>query len=256
MEFGDLPQGDQDDSSLITSGKPIIEFFDHLSLAPQLSERDVSLINSSKTAIDKAEPGVLSPEIQEKTKQLLHHLLNELSPNKVSTAQWILDNLQKGDLGEMYNEIYKACTFMKTNKAGRPSGSPSASNTPESGSQRNMQTVGRSSKFSSEVKSVSICRVTGASGALVQSCHILAFSARNQGDRIESYQKLIKAMFGPEALTKLLANVMNDMRPSNHNINRLDNGIPLSPSVHAAWDSTLFYLKVKWETYNQNNGEV
>jgi hypothetical protein len=41
-----------------------------------------------------------------------------------------------------------------------------------------------------------------------------------------------------------------------HNINRLDNGIPMTPSCYRAWDTMAFVLVVDWSTYNPDTGEV
>jgi hypothetical protein len=119
------------------------------------------------------------------------------------------------------------------------------------------KSVGRSTKFSSEVKSGGICQVTGAPSTELVSSHILPFSSR-QGDNLKTkqYLELVVALFGPDALRRLLENVLNGDRDGVRNINRLDNGIAMELKPHAMWDAMDFFIEVLWDTYNQSTKEV
>ena len=62
------------------------------------SPAQFNLIASAKDAIDNAERHVLTPEIHIKFQLLLHHILDELSSSKVSTAAWILEELPRANV--------------------------------------------------------------------------------------------------------------------------------------------------------------
>jgi hypothetical protein len=117
------------------------------------------------------------------------------------------------------------------------------------------KSVGRSSKFSAIIKAITICQVSGNPLGTVVASHILSFSAR-QGDKLQQYYELIKALFGADALQVLLVNVLNGDRDAARNINRLDNGIATQPTVHHAWDDMKFNLEVLWDTYDESTKEV
>jgi len=118
------------------------------------------------------------------------------------------------------------------------------------------ESVGRSSKFSALVKGGGICRVTGTPFPFLVSAHILPFSSRKgDNEKVKRYLELIRALFGPDALQRLVENVLNGGN-GERNINRLDNGIPLQSMAHDMWDSMKFFLEVDWNTYNPSTKEV
>ena len=116
--------------------------------------------------------------------------------------------------------------------------------------------TGCSSKFSALVKGGGICRVTGTPFPFLVSAHILPFSSRKgDNEKVKHYLELIRALFGPDALQWLVENVLNGGK-GERNINRLDNGIPLQPTVYNMRDSMKFFLEVDWNTYNPSTKEV
>jgi hypothetical protein len=66
---------------------------------------------------------------------------------------------------------------------------------------------------------------------------------------VQNYLELIKAMFGTDALQVLLGNVLNGNKDMARNINRLDNGVAMQPTVHESWDSIDY-------SYNESTKEV
>jgi len=119
------------------------------------------------------------------------------------------------------------------------------------------ETLGHSSKFSKCVKSSGICQVTGGPTTLLASSHILPFSShKRDNQKVNQYLELIRALFGPDALQRLVENVLNGGKEGERNINRLDNGIALQNQVHKGWDSMKFFLEVCWDTYNPSTNEV
>ena len=118
------------------------------------------------------------------------------------------------------------------------------------------KSVGRDSNFSALVKGGGICQVTGAPSSVLVSAHILPFSSRKgDNEKVKRYLELIRALFGPDALQWLVENVLNGGKGERYII-RLDNGIPLQPTVHNMWDSMKFFLEVDWNTYNPSTKEV
>ena len=65
---------------------------------------------------------------------------------------------------------------------------------------------------------------------------------------VQNYLELIKAMFGTDAC-KTPSNVLNGNKDMARNINRLDNGVAMQPTVHESWDSIDY-------SYNESTKEV
>ncbi|KAH0555690.1 hypothetical protein GP486_006367, partial [Trichoglossum hirsutum] len=216
-----------------------------------LEQAEVELITQAKAVINAVDHDTLTPERLLILQQCLHRML-ELSPHPSSTATWIADKLPRDGAGRMYNDIYQACTFAKSSGVGRPSNGNVATSEPASIS---VGTPRRSTTFSSKVKSTGRCGVSGLVTDDLQSCHIISFSSGGENQKVDAYRDLVKAMFGHEAFEVLLTNVMNGGKDTNRNINRPDNGIPLTPSCHTKWDSMRFYLSVDWSTYNEETKE-
>ncbi|KAI9772379.1 MAG: hypothetical protein M1839_002458, partial [Geoglossum umbratile] len=225
--------------------------YDSLVLTPT----DIAIVSSAKELINNADRGVLTPNTFSKFQQCIYGLL-DISPNPASTAAWVIDKLPQTGLAQLFNNIYQACSFIKSSGAGCPAeGSDNSDGiTPAdirgSAVPARVEQVGRSTYFSDSVKSIGLCRITGDTTSPIHSCHIISFSSQGQGEKIRLYQDLIKALFGQSAWEALLTNVMNGSKDRNRNINQLDNGIPLSPSAHSAWDSMRFTLTLDWSSYN------
>ncbi|KAI9774113.1 MAG: hypothetical protein M1840_005206 [Geoglossum simile] len=233
---------------------------------------DVSLVAKAKQVILAAPHGNLTPETHTKFRHAILGVL-ELSPNPNSAADWIVRRLTPHASGEeelllakLHADIYAACQFVRSSGAGRPprgSPSPSGAVTPvplegdPAAVTSPVHTAGRSSNFSALVKSAGLCRITGDNTSPVDSCHIIAFSTSNTSNpRLATYTDLVRAMFGEEAWLALLTNVMDGSSDQGgRNINRLDNGIPMTPSCHRSWDTMAFVLVVDWSTYNNETKE-
>ncbi|KAI9779961.1 MAG: hypothetical protein M1839_007117 [Geoglossum umbratile] len=227
---------------------------------PVLTPADIEIVGSAKELVNNADRGVLTPETFSKFQQCIYGIL-DISPNPASTAAWVIDKLPQIGLAQLFNNIYQACSFVKSSGAGRPAkgsgnnGGTTPADIRGSADPARVKQVGRSTYFSDSVKSIGFCRITGDTTAPIHSCHIIAFSSQGQGEKIQLYQDLIKALFGQSAWEALLTNVMNGSKDRNRNINRLDNGIPLSPSAHSAWDSMRFTLTPDWSSYNSQTKE-
>jgi hypothetical protein len=216
---------------------------------------DLTLIASANRVISTAPCGNLTPDTHLRFQQSILRVL-EQSPNPGTTAAWIIrkmalyDDGGGGELAKLYNDIYQACRFAKSSGTGRPlKGSPNVSG---------VATPVEGGNFSSLVKSIGLCRITGDTTSAIDSCHILAFSTSNASNtKLASYIELIRAMFGDAAWSALLTNVIDGTRDQGgRNINRLDNGIPMISSCHRAWDGMAFVLVVDWSTYSSETKEV
>ena len=86
---------------------------------PVLTLIDIEIVGSAKGLINNADRGVLTPETFSKSQQCIYSLL-DISPNSASTAAWIIDKLPWVGLAQMFNNIYQACSFVKSSGAGRP----------------------------------------------------------------------------------------------------------------------------------------
>ncbi|KAI9778440.1 MAG: hypothetical protein M1839_008086 [Geoglossum umbratile] len=199
---------------------------------------DISRVAGARQAILGAPRGNLTPETHDKFQLSILGVL-ELSPNPGATADWIIKKLTPDSggpeelLAKLYADIYSACRAAKSSGAGRPpKGSGVATPEPSTPTE-------------------------GDDTSEIDSCHIIAFSTHNApNSRLETYIDLVKAMFGEAAWLALLRNVVGG--PSDcgrHNINRLDNGISMTPSCHRAWDTMAFVLAVDWSTYDSGTGE-
>jgi hypothetical protein len=112
--------------------------------------------------------------------------------------------------------------------------------------------------FATKFPTKKTVRITGDDTSAIDSCHIVAFSMSNTTNpRLANYIDLVRAMFGEAAWLALLTNVVDGSSDQGgRNINRLDNGIPMTPSCHRAWDTMAFVLVVDWSTYNSETKEV
>ena len=224
------------------------------------SEED-DIIKSAKKAIDTANREALTPETYTKYQNQLKELI-DTSPNKVTTASYLLKHISEKGFTKTYLDLRDGCVVVKTGGRGRGRNKRTRETVREDSngsldSQGNKKSVGRSTKFSLEVKSGGICQVTGAPSTQLVSSHILPFSSR-QGDNLKTkqYLELVEALFGPDALRRLLENVLNGDEDGTSNINRLDNGIAMMLTPHAMWDAMKFFIEVLWDTYNQSTKEV
>jgi len=216
------------------------------------SEED-DAIKSAKKAIDTANREALTPETYTKYQNQLKELI-DTSPNKVTTASYLLKHISEKGFTKTYLDLRDGCVVVKTGGRGRNKRTTETVGNQDS---TGIKSVGRSTKFSSEVKSGGICQVTGAPSTVLVSSHILPFSSR-QGDNLKTkqYLELVEALFGPDALQRLLQNVLNGEKNRATNINRLDNGIAMQAQVHGMWDNMNFFIKVLWDTYNPSTKEV
>jgi hypothetical protein len=214
-------------------------------------ENDV--IESAKRAIATAKADI-SPEACAKYQNQLNDFI-DMSPNKVARACYLLQHINKDGLMETYLNLYNGCVIVKT--SGRRHGHNRQTGNESQTSSDKIKSAGRSTKFSTSIKSNGICQVTGSRRGSLVSSHILPFSAR-QGDspKIQRYLELVEALFGPDALQMLLINVLNGDKDTSRSVNRLDNGIAMQEHVHARWDAMVFSLEVLWDTYNPSTKEV
>ena len=220
------------------------------------SEED-DVITSAKKAIDTANRETLSPETYTKYQNQLKELI-DMSPNKVTTASYLLKHISEKGFAKTYLDLREGCV-VKTGGRGRNKRTGETMGEDSNGSQdsKGNKTVGRSTKFSLAVKSGGICQVTGAPTTKLTSSHILPFSSR-QADNLKTkqYLELVEALFGPDALERLRKNVLNGDKDGVRNINRLDNGIAMMSMAHDMWDAMDFFIEVLWDTYNQSTKEV
>ena len=221
------------------------------------SEED-DAIKSAKKAIDTANREALTPETYTKYQNQLKELI-DTSPNKVTTASYLLKHISEKGFTKTYLDLRDGCVVVKTGGRGRNKRTRETVGKDNNGSQvsKGKKSVGRSTKFSSAVKSGGICHVTGAPTTKLTSSHILPFSSR-QGDNLKTkqYLELVEALFGPDALRRLLENVLNGDKDGVRNINRLDNGVAMMLTPHEMWDAMDFFIEVLWDTYNQSTKEV
>jgi hypothetical protein len=221
------------------------------------SEED-DAIQSAKNAIDTADRETLTPEIYAKYQNQLKELI-DMSPNKVTTASYLLKHISEKGFTKTYLDLRDGCVVVKTGGCERNKRTRETVGTDSNGNQdsKGNKSVGRSTKFSSEVKSRRICQVTGALTTRLVSSHILPFSSR-QGDNLKTkqYLELMEVLFGPDALRRLLENVLNGDKDDARNINRLDNGIAMMQTPHGMWDDMDFFIEVLWDTYNKSTKEV
>jgi hypothetical protein len=226
--------------------------------SPQpLTTADLNTIERAKIAIGGAPLGDLTPESLQKLQRCMLGML-DISSNRLSTATWILEKLTL-NTAQIFLDILQACQYAKSSGADRPvEVNLSEGATPVEASSRDprIATLSQDGNFSITVKSVGFCRVSGEQNRHLQSSHVIPFSSEGDSRKIDCYCDLVKAMFGREAFEVLVANVMNGEPNTDRNVNRLDNGIPLSPGCHESWDTMDFYLSVDWSSYNDRTGEV
>jgi hypothetical protein len=236
-----------------------LEYFQPQNLFRTSSEED-DVIESVKKAINTANREALAPETYIKYQNQLKELI-DISPNKVMTASYLLKHISEKGFTKTYLDLRDGCVVVKTGGRRRNKRTREMVGEDSNGSQdsKGNKSVGRSTKFSSKVKSGGICQVTGASSTSTElvSSHILPFSSR-QGDNLKTkqYLGLVEALFGPDALRRLLENVLNGDKDGARNINRLDNGVAMELKPHAMWDGMSFFIEVLWDTYNQSTKEV
>jgi hypothetical protein len=221
------------------------------------SEED-DAIKSAKKAIDTANREALTPETYTKYQNQLKELI-DTSPNKVTTASYLLKHISEKGFTKTYLDLRDGCVVVKTGGRRRNKRTRETVAKDNNGSQdsKGKKSVGRSTRFSLEVKSGGICQVTGAPTTKLTSLYILPFSSR-QGDNLKTkqYLELVEALFGPDALGRLLENVLNGDKDGARNINRLDNGVAMMSIPHEMWDAMEFFIEVLWDTYNQSTKEV
>jgi hypothetical protein len=238
-----VKMGDQD------SQDPL-EFFHPKFLFQTPSEADEEIIESAKEAITAANPEALTPETHAKYQDRLRKII-DTSPNKVTTASYLLEHIREKGFTETYLTLRNGCEVVKTSGRGR---NKRTKDEMEDGAKA--KSKGRSTRFSLLIKSGGICQVTGARSKFLNSSHILPFSACNDNPKTKQYLDLVKALFGPDALQRLLENVLNGDKDTARNNHRLDNGIAMQVQAHDMWDGMSFYLEVLWDTYNSSTKEV
>src|SRR2546423_13122000 len=202
-----------------------LEYFHPQNLFRTSSEED-DVIESAKKAINTANQEALTPETYTKYQSQLKEII-DTSPNKVATASYLLERIREKGFTETYLTLLNGCVVVKNGGRGRNKRTREIVGEDSNGSQdsKGNKSVGRSTKFSSYVKSGGICQITGAPSEELTSSHILPFSSRKGGDpKTKQYLELVKALFGPDAL---LDNVLNGNEDGARNINRLDNGIAM-----------------------------
>ena len=234
-----------------------LEYFQPQTLLSSSSEED-DAIKSAKKAIDTANREALTPETYTKYQNQLKEFI-DTSPNKVTTASYLLKHISEKGFTKTYLDLRDGCVVVKTGGRGRNKRTRETVGKDSNRSQgsKGKKSVGRSTKFSLAVKSGGICQVTGAPTTKLHSSHILPFSSR-QGDNLKTkqYLELVEALFGPDALRRLLENVLNGDKDGARNINRLDNGVAMMLTPHEMWDAMDFFIEVLWDTYNQSTKEV
>ena len=221
--------------------KDSLECFHPQNFFRKTSSEEDNVIESAKEAINTANKECLTPEIYAKYQNQLRKII-DMSPNKIATASYLLELISERGFTKTYLTLLNGCEVVKT--CDRGSNKRTREEIEEDGNAGN-KTVGLSSKFSLRVKSGGICQVTGGSSTRLVSSHILPFSSR-KGDnqKVKQYLELIKALFGPDALQRLVENVLNGGKDGERNINRLDNGIALQSTAHGMWDSMKYFLEV------------
>jgi HNH endonuclease len=232
-----------------------LEYFHSQNFFGTLSSQENDFIESAKNAISTANREALTPDIHTKYQDQLKNII-DISPNKVATASYFLRNIRENGLTKTYLALLDGCVVVKTSGRGRnrQTGEEDGNRTQDS---KGKKIVGRSTKFSQDVSSGGICQITGARTTKLISSHILPFSARDGGNsKTKQYIELVEALFGPDALQRLLQNVLNGEKNRATNINRLDNGIAMQAHVHGMWDDMNFFIKVLWDTYNPSTKEV
>ena len=234
-----------------------LEYFHPQTLFRTSSEED-DVIESAKKAINTANREALTPETYTKYQNQLKEII-DTSPNKVATASYLLERISEKGFTETYLTLLNGCVVVKTGGRRRNKRTREMMVEDDNGSQdsKGNKSVGRSTKFSLLVKSGGICQVTGIPSKKLTSSHILPFSSRKgDGLKTKQYLELVKALFGPDALRRLLENVLNGDEDGTRNINRLDNGIAMKSSTHEMWDAMDFSIEVLWDTYNPSTKEV
>lgn len=219
------------------------------------SKEDEKIIESAKEAINKAKQVNLTQDTYEKYQKQLKEII-DTSPSQVTTASYLLEHISRKSLTEIYLTFRNGCEVVKTGGRGRNKRTRDESEDSKMEDDTKSKSVGRSSTFSRIVKSGGICQITGASTDQLVSSHILPFAVSHKNEKAKQYLELIKALFGPDALQCLLENVLNGNKDTQKNINRLDNGIAMEPTVHVRWDGMYFYLEVLWDTYDSSTKEV
>jgi len=238
--------------------KDPLEYFHPQNFCKTTSSDDDDVIELANEAINTADKGGLTPEIHAKYQDQLRKVI-DMSPNKIATASYLQELITEEGFTKAYLALRNGCEVVKTCGRGRKKRTREAMEEDGNGNQNSTgnKTVGRSTRFSICVRSGEICQVTGAPSTELVSAHILPFSSHNADDqKVKDYLELIRALFGPDALQRLLENVLNGSNESERNINRLDNGIALQSTVHGMWDSMKFFLEVDWNTYNPSTKEV
>jgi hypothetical protein len=241
---------------------PLEYFHPQTLLRTSTSSEEDHVIESAKKAIDTANREALTPEIYTKFQNQLKELI-DTSPNKAMTASYLLKHIGQKGFTKTHQDLRDGCVAVKTDGRGRYRGRHERiieayrKDENESQDSKGNTSVGRRTEFSSEVKSGRICQITGAQTTTLASAHILPFSSR-QGDNLKTkhYLELVEMLFGPDALRRLLENVLNEDKDGARNINRLDNGIAMMLHTHEMWDSMDFFIEVLWDTYNQSTKEV
>ena len=236
--------------------KDPLEYFHPQNFFKPTSSEEDEVIESAKEAINTADKEGLSPEIFAKYQDQLKKII-DASPNKIATASYLLELISERGFTKTHLAVRDGCVVVKTCGRGRQKRTREEMENGDNGNQDSIvNTVGYSSKFSALVKGGGICRVTGTLFPFLVSAHILPFSSRKgDNEKAKRYLELIRALFGPDALQRLVENVLNGGN-GERNINRLDNGIPLQSMAHDMWDSMKFFLEVDWNTYNPSTKEV
>ena len=125
-----------------------LEYFQPQNLLSSSSEED-DAIKSAKKAIDTANREALSPETYTKYQNQLKELI-DTSPNKVTTASYLLKHISEKGFTKTYLDLRDGCVVVKTGGRGRNKRTRETVGKDNNGSQdsKGKKSVGRSTKFS------------------------------------------------------------------------------------------------------------